>query len=333
MAREPAPALPGMPILDPGWLETTMPVPLPLPPLSFGGAATDPASIGPPRPEPRLPRPRPDSEPASETAGGGGTAETPPPKPVIVGCCKEPPPTWTGGGTTLALPKPATARGPVALPFNCTGGGTTVTLPTPLKAWCALGESAIEAGGGTTWFCNEPAPYPGPRGSISRATCVTGGAITAGAGRVSRGFRLLACSGAETGGGMTLTACEPDRGTKISRRGAVGLGGTIAAFNGCAERICSRCASGVGGMIFAFNIGVRCAFSFRTSGVGATADSERFGARSEGFSPSDGAGPGTGLNARRLVTAESDCGSFSLGASTTLSRTDSPRATRMVWVR
>src|SRR5580700_7435134 len=59
MAIEPAPPLPGTPILDPGWFETTMPVPLPLPPLLLGGAVTEPASIGPPRPAPRFPRPRP----------------------------------------------------------------------------------------------------------------------------------------------------------------------------------------------------------------------------------------------------------------------------------
>ena len=48
-------------------LETTMPVPLPLPPLLLGGAATEPASIGPPRPAPRFPRPRPEGEPPPET--------------------------------------------------------------------------------------------------------------------------------------------------------------------------------------------------------------------------------------------------------------------------
>src|SRR5579864_3542222 len=87
MASEPAPALPGMPIFDPGWLETTMPVPLPLLPLLLAGAATEPASIGPPKPAPRLPRPMPESEPSA--TGGGGTTAVPPPRPVILGCCKE----------------------------------------------------------------------------------------------------------------------------------------------------------------------------------------------------------------------------------------------------
>jgi hypothetical protein len=118
----------------------------------------------------------------------------------------------------------------------------------------------------------------------------------------------------------------------ISLRGALGLGGTMAAFKGSAERILSRCASGVGGTMLALNIGARCALllSLRTSGVGATTAWSRVGARCDDFSPSAGAGPGTGLNASRLATAESDCGSLSLGASTTFSRRDSPRATRIV---
>ena len=104
----------------------------------------------------------------------------------------------------------------------------------------------------------------------------------------------------------------------------------MAAFKETAERILSRCASGVGGMMLAFNAGVRGVLPLRTSGVGAIAASLIAGARSDDLSPSAGATPGIGLNASRLATAESDWGSFSLGASTTLSRRDSPRATRMV---
>ena len=108
---------------------------------------------------------------------------------------------------------------------------------------------------------------------MSCLICDGGGAITAGAGSVSLGLRFVTCSGADTGGGITATACEP--GTRIgvmSLRGALGLGGTIAAFKGGAERILSRCGSGVGGTMLAFSIGARCALllSLRTSGVGAT---------------------------------------------------------------
>jgi hypothetical protein len=107
----------------------------------------------------------------------------------------------------------------------------------------------------------------------------------------------------------------------------------MAAFNGSAERILSRCASGAGGITLAFNIGALWVLSLRTSGLGAIAVSARLGARNEDFNPSAGAVPGIGLKASKFATAESDCGSFNLGASTTFSRTDSPRATRMVWVR
>jgi len=57
------------------------------------------------------------------------------------------------------------------------------------------------------------------------------------------------------------------------------------------------------------------------------------GIRLEDFKPSAGAGPGIVLKANQLATAESECGRFSLGASTTFSRSEFPRATRIVWVR
>jgi hypothetical protein len=59
----------------------------------------------------------------------------------------------------------------------------------------------------------------------------------------------------------------------------------------------------------------------------------RVGAVREDRSPSAGGGPGFDLKASRLATAESECGRFTLGASTTFSRGLSPRATRMVCVR
>src|SRR5271166_623028 len=156
MAREPAPAPPGMPAFEPGWLETTMPVPAAFPPVLLGGAATEPVSSGPPKPLPRLPRPNPEAVAIPETDGGGGTAADPPPSPTELPLCKEPPPTCTGGGTALGMPNPeildcpaglpvtwtggATTFGfsrlaivdrPVGAPFNCTGGGTTFGLPKP----------------------------------------------------------------------------------------------------------------------------------------------------------------------------------------------------------
>ena len=64
--------------------------------------------------------------------------------------------------------------------------------------------------------------------------------MTLGAGSVSRGLRLVTRSGAETGGGTTLMACEPGmRSEVISRCAALGGGGTTVAFIAGAFRILS----------------------------------------------------------------------------------------------
>ncbi|PYX09347.1 MAG: hypothetical protein DMG88_06775 [Acidobacteria bacterium] len=55
-ANDPAPPLPGTPILEPGRSDAMIPVPDPVPPL-LGGAAMSPTSRAPPNPAPRLPRP------------------------------------------------------------------------------------------------------------------------------------------------------------------------------------------------------------------------------------------------------------------------------------
>jgi len=129
--RAPAPALLGLPRVDPGWLDSTMPAPPSVPPGWLGGAATEPLSSGPPIPEPRLPCPRPRAEASPLTKGGGGTTLVPPP-PNSVCLPREsvpPPPTWTGGGTTLAVPALTGPEGPVRIPLVWTGGGTTFALP------------------------------------------------------------------------------------------------------------------------------------------------------------------------------------------------------------
>jgi len=59
-----------------------------------------------------------------------------------------------------------------------------------------------------------------------------GGATTLGAGMVSRGFRFVICSGAETGGGTTCTAFDPGiRRVETSRWGTATLGGTTPTLN------------------------------------------------------------------------------------------------------
>ena len=88
--------------------------------------------------------------------------------------------------------------------------------------------------------------------------------------------------------------------------------------------------SGAGGM----TLGVRALWERLVdafnSGDGCTALSGRDGAMKFERKPSAGGGPGSGLNASRFATAESECGRFTLGASTTFSLGVSPRATRMV---
>jgi hypothetical protein len=81
----------------------------------------------------------------------------------------------------------------------------------------------------------------------------------------------------------------------MSRCGALGLGGTTAAFMDGKDRILSRWASGVGGMMLVFNVGACLVVSSRTSGAGATTVSVMAGTRNEDFKPSSGAGPGIGL--------------------------------------
>ena len=45
-----------------------------------------------------------------------------------------------------------------------------------------------------------------------------GGATTLGAGMLSRGFRFVTCSGAETGGGTTCTAFDPGKRRVVTER-------------------------------------------------------------------------------------------------------------------
>jgi len=72
IANEPLPPLPGSPTLEPGCDEITTP-PLSLfPPAPLGGARTEPASPGPPRPAPFLPVPEPKAAEPPPIDGGGG---------------------------------------------------------------------------------------------------------------------------------------------------------------------------------------------------------------------------------------------------------------------
>jgi hypothetical protein len=123
-------------------------------------------------------------------------------------------------------------------------------------------------------------------------------------------------------------------------RETFGAGGTIAAFIVALRvgevRVGARETSGAGGMMLVVRMLGAFLADEVTSGEGGTALIVIAGsveAVREERRPSAGGGPGFGLNASRLATAESECGRFILGASTTFSLGLSPRATRIVCVR
>jgi len=199
---------------------------------------------------PRFPRPRPPNDPVSLAEGGGATTEVPP-------------------GV-----KPVRACDPITPLPNCTGGGTTLLVPpNPTTVWRSREAFPSCTGGATTWRCISPAPNPGPCAAKSRVTC-GGGATTPWDGNVSRGFKLVIRSGADTGGGTTC-ACIPGRWMAgRSRWGALGGGAMTPASRVGVACILSRSTSGAGG----------------TTAVCKDADDCR-----NACSPSAGGGPGTGL--------------------------------------
>jgi hypothetical protein len=198
----------------------------------------------------------------------------------------------------------------------------------------------------------------------SRLTCDGGGATTAGAGSVSLGVEETSRGGAETGGAITSTVCVNGIRELARSLGVVrGAGAITVGASGVADRICilSRETFGAGGTgVGLTKVGLAAAFkvgdlrlAWETSGAGATTlavsplaarfgeafnsgeggttlVAGRVGATSDERKPSAGGGPGSGLKARRLATAASECGRFILGASTTFSAGLSPRATRIV---
>ena len=214
-------------------------------------------------------------------------------------------------------------------------------------------------GGGGTGFVRKSPVAELPQLLRSRLTCDGGGATTAGAGSVSLGVDETSRWGAETGGATTSTVCV--RGTRESARSRCvsrGAGATTVGASGLAVRILSRETFGAGATIDEFRVGAVRVGVGETSGAGGMTlvvrtlelvrEEEEFnsgeggtaliviagsiGAMREERRPSAGGGPGFDLKASRLATAESECGRFILGASTTLSLGLSPRATWMVCV-
>lgn len=250
-----------------------------------------------------------------------------------------------------------------ARPSMLAGGGTACAGSVPfadLPCEPASDPALVVGGGGTGWERRSPLRVL-PQLLISRLTCDGGGATTGGAGNESLGLEKRSRGGAETGGATAVVVCERgmrelarSRGTSLGK--SRGAGATTVVAIAFAERILSGAAFGAGATGDALNAGVLRVFTWATSGAGATTfavkpfclrlDAEftsgeggtgltagNLGATSDDWSPSAGGGPGIGLKASRLATAESLCGRFNLGASTIISPGLSPRATLIVCVR
>jgi hypothetical protein len=139
-----------------------------------------------------------------------------------------------------------------------------------------------------------------------------GGAITEGADRLSLGLRVVARSGAETGGGITAALVIWTGELEISRLTPPGAGGITLAESAGVERDLSRAAFGAGattdaasdGVVSmrsretlaagAITVGARAGatrvWSFETLGAGGMALALRVGAISDRSRAADGAG-------------------------------------------
>jgi hypothetical protein len=181
-----------MPTFEPGCGDTTIPERLVVPSAPLGGARTEPASPGPPKPMPFLPEPE-ESE-------------------VV--------PTDGGGGTTLlasVLPLPELAEFRVLLEdelLPATDGGGGITFDPPRDELCdRAGEPAspTDGGGGTTFALRAVRRDPGDEADELLLAADGGGGITF-AARVDPDEELRVVPAefpvATVGGGGT-TSCVP----------------------------------------------------------------------------------------------------------------------------
>jgi len=281
------------------------------------------------REPPDPPALRPVLEPDEEAVGGGGTTSCVPKSLPIRLLINEPLPLGVGGGGTTVLDCPATL--PLASlrksrEVSVEGGGAmTEVVGNASLGLRAASRSGADTGGGTT-------------ATLLICTCerATSGLTAAGAGGITLPLR----AGAErallrdTSAGAGAITVEFRAGaTSGCSRATLGAGGTTVEFNDGAVRALSRERLGAGGTTELRVKPPRDRSRATLAGAGATTFAGRLGRVREACSPSDGGGPGTGLNARRLATASMEAGSFKLGASTTFGVRELPRATRMVCVR
>jgi hypothetical protein len=179
-----------------------------------------------------------------------------------------------GGGTTLlrSAPGPASVRTETE-PFaelTLGGGGTTSCVPKSLPIMLLITPVFVVVGGGGMTVV-DGAVLPLSRRRKSRIESGEGGgAITEGAGRFSFAVRELSRSGAETGGGTTVTLFICTREGDTSRLATEGAGGITLPLNAGAERDCSRDTRvGAGATMFVLTEGAAKVRSRETLGAGA----------------------------------------------------------------
>jgi len=132
-----------------------------------------------------------------------------------------------------------------------------------------------------------------------------------------RGTRESAKSRCSSRGAGATTVGASGLAVRILSRETFGAGGTIAAFKIGEVRVGARETSGAGGMTLVVSVLGVCLADEFNSGEGGTAFiviAGSIGAMREERRPSAGGGPGFGLKASRLATAESECGRFILGS-------------------
>src|SRR5271165_126429 len=214
------------------WPPAMLPVPPPPPDNEGGGGTTAGAGAGAARV--RLPM-----LPEAAVEGGGATTFGPSdvPAPLRVPRGTALALTAGGGATTLVASEvPASSRGRLAGTEG--GGGTTSVGPKSLPIRLLMNDPPTGwlGGGGTTAFDESGTlPLEG-----RRMSCVTsaegGGAITDGAGKFNFEFRVVARSGADTGGGITAGLVIRTGGLEISRLSPPGAGGITLPASAGVER-------------------------------------------------------------------------------------------------
>jgi hypothetical protein len=206
-----------------------------------------------------------------------------------------------------------------------TGGGTTATLVIRTRV-AGTARLAVSGAGGIT-----PELRAGAERARSSETCVDAGAITF---AFNEGA-MTACCRETLGAGAMME--ESRRGAiNACSEGAIGAGGTTSDFRDGNVRDLSAEIPGAGGTIVVRVSPPRECSRVTFAGAGAITFAESAGAISVECNPCADGDAGIGgafgivgadLKASKFATACAEDGNLRLGASTTFSASDTPRAT------